>query len=440
MSNEYKADPNGTDAAAGASQPPTAAAPRAWLGFSTAVLVPALVLIDSLIAMTAGWRPSLRLDRIVFYSAVGLTAALVLSAALPAGRRFFGRKWPHLLLAVLTAAAGWTAAEIIVGARQRRIDAATYHRRPPGFTHVNEPNPKYVPGISGPSRYTINSAGVRGPEFPPREEVYRILCVGGSTTECHFLDDRETWTHQIGEYLNRTAGPRRFWSGSVGRDGYATVEHLRFVQCTDLTDQVDCLVFLVGVNDVAAGVAGVDSRRSDSDPAPLWTRSMLLRPLRDRRTHRMLVAENTDGSFMEPHRKRRREAAVCDELPDLEGPSAAYADRIRRIIEVCRSRGVRSVFLTQPVLCDKDLSQAHRDLLWTGELADGRFLSVERMREAVEMYNRTLIAVCAEAGVECVDLSSLHGRPEFFYDHCHFTEAGAAEVARIAAAHFLSRP
>ncbi len=41
--------------------------------------------------------------------------------------------------------------------------------------------------------------------------------------------------------------------------------------------------------------------------------------------------------------------------------------------------------------------------------------------------------------VEFVDLSSLNGQPQYFCDDCHFTEAGAREVARIVADWCLSR-
>ena len=57
------------------------------------------------------------------------------------------------------------------------------------------------------------------------------------------------------------------------------------------------------------------------------------------------------------------------------------------------------------------------------------------MRRGMDVYNERLLAVTAELGVECVDLSGMHGNPEYFYDDCHFNPAGAREVARLLLRH-----
>jgi hypothetical protein len=41
---------------------------------------------------------------------------------------------------------------------------------------------------------------------------------------------------------------------------------------------------------------------------------------------------------------------------------------------------------------------------------------------------------------EFIDLSAMNGTPEFFYDDCHFNEAGAREVSRRVADWFRHHP
>lgn len=53
----------------------------------------------------------------------------------------------------------------------------------------------------------------------------------------------------------------------------------------------------------------------------------------------------------------------------------------------------------------------------------------------IEQYNRTLLDVCAQRGVDVVDLTSMTGVDRYFCDHYNFSEAGAAEVARLIAEH-----
>ncbi|NOX59143.1 MAG: hypothetical protein GXP29_09845, partial [Planctomycetes bacterium] len=61
----------------------------------------------------------------------------------------------------------------------------------PNMTQIEHPRPEVMPGITGESRFTMNALGLRGPEW--QEDAYKILCIGGSTTICTYLDDDETW-------------------------------------------------------------------------------------------------------------------------------------------------------------------------------------------------------------------------------------------------------
>src|SRR5262245_12374746 len=57
-----------------------------------------------------------------------------------------------------------------------------YHLMPPNHRTVFRPRPGIMPGISGDSNFVTNSNGIRGDEFRT-QDAYRILAVGGSTTE-----------------------------------------------------------------------------------------------------------------------------------------------------------------------------------------------------------------------------------------------------------------
>src|SRR6476469_7808041 len=51
-----------------------------------------------------------------------------------------------------------------------------------------------LPGVSPHGVFSTNRWGLRGEE-PPRDwkSHYTILTIGGSTTQCFFLDDHKTW-------------------------------------------------------------------------------------------------------------------------------------------------------------------------------------------------------------------------------------------------------
>ena len=61
-----------------------------------------------------------------------------------------------------------------------------YYVWEPGTRQIFRPMPSIMPGIVGESRFFINEHGLRGDPFSPGQG-YRILAVGGSTTECLYL-------------------------------------------------------------------------------------------------------------------------------------------------------------------------------------------------------------------------------------------------------------
>jgi hypothetical protein len=87
------------------------------------------------------------------------------------------------------------------------------------------------------------------------------------------------------------------------------------------------------------------------------------------------------------------------------------------------------------------MSEHAISLLWHGWTRESGFLTVARLLEAIERFNSALVKVCQDMRTDCIDVRSMSGKEEFFYDDCHFTEAGAHELARqISASLKLKRP
>jgi lysophospholipase L1-like esterase len=417
---------------------------RALLGLLALALLPALVLVDTAAALARGWRTVSRLDHALI--AASLIALLVacLAFVTPKGRALFARRFRELVLLVGTLTICWLFVEAILAiwVHPQSPEQQLLHRRWPNLQRVFQPRPAVMPGIEGDSHYSTNALGLRGPELPPHSETYRIVCVGGSTTECLFLDDSETWPHLLMQRLNDDPELRRVWFGNAGIAGYSATQHLRFVEQWEYTSEMDAMLFLVGINDLggyllrAAGQAPEDpwselslrARRA----APLWRRSGVLALLRVvwHRWTRSYEVEDPQGANYDVRRSLRRRAPMSDTLPPgLDASLRDYQTRIRAIIQACRRRGVHPVFATHPVLWDERNSQAARELLWMGAMRGGSYLSPGKLRETMDRFNAALTQVCDEMHVGCIDLSALHGREELFYDDCHFNEAGAQQVA-----------
>jgi hypothetical protein len=83
-----------------------------------------------------------------------------------------------------------------IGPRLVFPPSGKYYPWLPNLHRIFRPDPNIMPGVQGESNFIVNSQGVRGDEFSPDDD-YRILAIGGSTTECLYLDQTEAWPYLV---------------------------------------------------------------------------------------------------------------------------------------------------------------------------------------------------------------------------------------------------
>lgn len=379
-------------------------------------------------------------------------------------------KWPGRILLVIVAT-GLTLpiAEYLL---QRTESRQSYFVTSPGLHRIFKPMPGIMPGVEGESQFLINAYGLRGSSPSPGHD-FRILCVGGSTTECMILDEKHTWPELLGGMLSTMPGERRsIWVGNAGKSGCNSRHNLLHVE--KLLDQIpgiDMVILLLGVNDLGfrlaadASYAPWNQDRRDTDiqvlekafdvfPPPgreeTETSLFALQTLRHK-IARMVDAFNPppqlqaqvqdDAGRSYNHWRRSRQRAVKagrirTTLPDLDSSLREYERNIRLIIAAARNRRVDCVFLTQPVLWREDLPPDMESLLWMGGVGNFRFekkceyYSTEALKDGMDLYNQKLREVCKAESVTCIDLAGVIEKDmSLFYDGCHFNQRGAARVA-----------
>ena len=344
-----------------ADTPRTAPATRAWLvGFFALAVVPAILVVDLAVAKARGWQSSSSMPDVVFGLFGSLLAGAVAFAITARGRRWLGRRAPALLGLLVSTCIAWGAAEWICG--RAFGGQLLFHRHVPHTDARFHPTPEVMPGVHGEARYTSNAAGVRGPELPDEPASLEVLCIGGSTTACLFLDDSETWTHLLADELR--PGCPDVWVGDVGKSGYGSWHHVRFLsKADDLLDRVDVLVVLVGINDFMRALQG----RPIYAPLgvePLYERSSVFAILHNlyqaRKQRKQYMQEFGDGSAYVRRRELRRARPVTADTPDL-GPSLdEYRANLRTLLAACEARGIRAVLVSQPVLWERSAVPARR--------------------------------------------------------------------------------
>ncbi len=406
------------------------------LGWLAACLLPLLLIIDTAAAAIDGWQ---------LHEAGGLVvlpvlavATLVASIALLAFlsiRQFLARNARRLLLASCGLVMGLGIGELVISSY---APPAPFHCRAPRAVYEFEPNSFAMPGVFGPAVMSFNKKGLRGAEISGAGNDYRILCAGGSSTECCYLDDTETWPTLLQSQLEQRGFACRVSAATVS--SYASGHHLRFLRNADIVDRVDCVVLLVGANDLLRTIL----RQSVSGATPpLWSRSRmadLLQRLWNVQLGNGLIFD-VSGEEISVMRWGRP-ITEFDLWAAIESDLESYAGRIRATIAAARQRNVRVVFVSQPCLWAEFLtSLATSRLRWAGEPTSPRrweALEATSLRNALDRYNSVLADVCDEAGVEFVDAATMSGVEQYFYDDFHLNESGCRRLTAIVSEHLLS--
>jgi lysophospholipase L1-like esterase len=340
-----------------------------------------------------------------------------------------------------------------------------YHVWPPFLKETVWPS-EAVPGVQGPSQFVISSDGLRADELEADHDPV-IVALGGSTTECLLLDQREAWPWLVQARLAEARPRTRPWVGNAGRSGRTTREHVVQVpRLLDALPRTDLLMLLIGVNDLGLRL----QRDADYDPdylardgveERLIERGFALHPTRPGGGlpfyHRVelyqrlsllgskLFEREWHGIAYEEWRAARRSASrIRHELPDMISALEEYRHNVERILEAAQRRNVEVLLLTQPAIWRDDLDEGAKALLWWGGVGKykkggegNEYYSIGAMREGMDLYNLALLRICEQHRLLCLDLASRIPRStDVFYDDMHLTEYGSRLVAEQVA-HYL---
>ena len=277
----------------------------------------------------------------------------------PGPARSVGRR-VALRVVLLLASTGIGLALLEVGLRVTRPVALRVH----GDRIVLPRNATLrIPAASSPDGEALveirNSLGFRGPEPPADfDRSLTIVAIGGSTTECFFLPDGETWPERLGELLAESL--RDVWVANAGLDGHSTHGHLVLLEQGVLPLDPRVVLFLAGANDVANPSLNRFDRSAlrSEDDLDLLTRAarhshaaaLFQNLLRDRQAreldhgHRRIdLAASPTRDLSEAERSRR--------VREMTEPFlAGYEANVRRLVRSCLDAGVLPVLVTQPAL------------------------------------------------------------------------------------------
>jgi lysophospholipase L1-like esterase len=339
-----------------------------------------------------------------------------------------------------------------------------YVRRP--NQHVTfTPREDIMPGVSGLSEFTTNSLGIRGDELAETQQ-YRILAIGGSTTECVYLDQHKAWPYLIERRLRDSTG-LNVWVGNVGVSGHNTRDHIVYMKyLLQQYPKIDAVLNLVGTNDLSINLSNPNYNphflESPGAEAEAVRNAFYMRPSRfEKLLYRRTSLWNLWGVIQRAYlpgsrqdrrgeiygkwRNDRKSAVIVDQLPDLESGLTEFQQNLNTIVDIAAAHSVRLIFLTQPTIWREDLPASETSMLIKGRVAHPRsegsneYYPVKALAEGMARYNHVTLDVCRTRGVECIDLAAkLPKELSVFYDDEHFNDRGSRMVAEIVSDYLLS--
>lgn len=297
-----------------------------------------------------------------------------------------------------------------------------------------------IPGVSSVGTHSTNRWGMRGDEPPAAWNEYEtIITLGGSTTQCFFLDDRKTWPYLLQEKLKEQN--LKVWVGNAGFIGQSTRAHLIFIKEVVPKIKPTAVILLTGINDLGLSI----SKDRPLYDKPYWKffffKSRLIQILfvwKSVLFNQVIVVKEEGNGPYQPLPLTGETVKLPEDLRAAVPLLEEYRKNLSEIIRLGRRQNVRIILLTQPMLWeDNDYWRNIQGRFYWIKKTKGVLSAADHWR-LLDLYNQELLDVCQEEEVECFDLASVIPRSSlYFYDSAHFTEKGAELVAEEVAEFML---
>ena len=317
-----------------------------------------------------------------------------------------------------------------------------------------KPDLKVLPGVSPKVTFSINQFGFRNTRMEtlrkPKGEI-RIFAVGGSTTECLYLDDTDAWPEVLHRALSVKAPGVNVIN--AGHSGDTTRDHIAQLAQHIVPFQPNVVLFLVGINDLRLHMEpdysptrrdanslipeekssfGLLVKSRIADVSQIARLAILVQRGRLKEDARGNPVQDTQGEWVQKAREELQQMPLRAVDPDgVLKPE--FEENLRTLVGITRSAGAEPVFLTQPVIWGAPPGEWEK-LLWVS--SHGRIPQAQ-LWAMLEKFNEVTRRVAAELDVPLVDLArTLPKTTEVFYDDDHYTVAGAERVAEQVARAF----
>jgi lysophospholipase L1-like esterase len=323
----------------------------------------------------------------------------------------------------------------------------------PDSDEINVPSETYLSDTEGlePGEYRLrtDSDGFIEPSQIHEHADLQIFFLGGSSTECEFVPERQRFPYLAGRSLEKTTALRvnSFNGGNSGNHSM----HCNLILLGKIVPRrPDMVVLMECINDlITLTYTGTYWNRSEQRSIIVETSPLELAALRRAspiKGAEALLKLTFPEIYLRCRAARDRfrtsgQGGASDEWASLRNRKLQYDPKqilseYRRSLEmfcrVCRTYGIEPILMTQPNRCVAEPSPVVRRAFEKSVV--GMDFPYDRFRGELDHFNEAIRSVAAEQTVFLIDLERLVPKEaSHMYDIVHYNAVGSEFVAKIVA-------
>ncbi|MFZ5447097.1 MAG: SGNH/GDSL hydrolase family protein [Thermodesulfobacteriota bacterium] len=271
-----------------------------------------------------------------------------------------------------------------------------------------------------------------------------IAFLGGSTTECTYVDENLRFPYLAGRLIEEQTS-LKVNSYNAGRSGNNTLHCLNILLNKVVNLKPDIVVLMENINDLAILMYEKTYWNTNPSRSPIQEREPSFKTVgQDLRQMFYLVrdltfpnlARATKGLF---HSDRK---GKDDEFKEVRGQKISidqdlivreFALNLQTFINICRGRGITPVLMTQASRLTDNPDPLIKRMMHNLEVTQG--ISYGEFKGAFDRLNQTIREVGVKKGVLVIDLAQeIPPLRENICDVAHFNDQGSRLVAAKIAA------
>ena len=285
-------------------------------------------------------------------------------------------------------------------------------------------------------RFDIDNNGFVAPsrKYDAPDKV--IVFLGGSTTECMFVDENHRMPYVAGQILEQETGAK-INSYNGGMSGNNSLNAIDILINKVIPLKPDVVVFMENINDLSTLLYEGTYWNNNKARSPVET--LKKRPLVGKLLKEIFIPnlnyayKTMKKTLFKPEEDEFSSSRGKKLIVDQAKMVHDFAADLQTIVCTCKAWGIVPVLMTQA-----NRITAHPDPVvatYIGRYGQETGISYQKFKEVYDAFNDTIREVGRKNQVMVIDLArEVPQDKKYLYDLVHFNDAGSQLAAQIIAA------